>query len=90
MVSNSSKVKLHPHSCIPTKKPRKADLPTPDPQHNRLLAQVRVKMEHVIRRLKTFRILAQPYRIELRSAKGLRRKRFGLRLNRIAAISTMS
>lgn len=71
-------VKLHPHSCTPTKKPRKADLLIPERQHNRLLAQVRVKVEHVIRRLKIFRILAERYRN--------RRKRFGLRLNLIAAI----
>lgn len=70
--------KLHPHSCTPTKKPRKAELPTPERQHNRLLAQVRVKVEHMIRRLKIFRILAERYRN--------RRKRFGLRLNLIAAI----
>lgn len=70
--------KLHRHSCTPAKKLRKTELPTSERQHNRLLAQVRVKVEHVIRRLKIFRILAERYRN--------RRKRFGLRLNLIAAI----
>ena len=70
--------KLHPNSCIPTKKSRKKKLEAHDRQHNRLLAQVRVVVEHVNRRLKIFRILAERYRN--------RRKRFGLRLNLIAAI----
>lgn len=70
--------KLHPSSCTPTKKPRKGDLPDGERQHNRLLARIRVIVEHSIRRLKIFRILAERYRN--------RRKRFGLRLNLIAAI----
>lgn len=70
--------KLHPHSCTPIKKPRKLDLPDSERQHNRLLAQIRVTVEHSIRRLKIFRILAERYRN--------RRQRFGLRLNLIAAI----
>ena len=43
-----------------------------------LKAQLRVVAEHVNRRLKIFRILAERYRN--------RRKRFGLRFNLIAAI----
>lgn len=70
--------KLHPSSCTPTKKPRQSDLPGCERQHNRLLARLRVTVEHSIRRLKLFRILAERYRN--------RRKRFGLRLNLIAAI----
>lgn len=70
--------KHHAHSCTPTKKPRKAELPTSEREHNRLLARLRVRVEHSIRRLKIFRILAERYRN--------RRKRFGLRLNLIAAI----
>ena len=71
-------VKLHPNSCTPTKKPRKAKLDNCERQHNRLLAQWRVVVEHVNRRLKIFRILAERYRN--------RRRRFGLRFNLIAAI----
>lgn len=70
--------KLHLNSCTPTKKPRKAKLDKFERQHNRLLAQSRVIAEHVNRRLKIFRILAERYRN--------RRKRFGLRFNLIAAI----
>ncbi len=70
--------KLHSNSCTPTKKPRKAKLDNCERQHNRLLAQWRVMAEHVNRRLKIFRILAERYRN--------RRRRFGLRFNLIAAI----
>lgn len=70
--------KLHPSSCTPTKKPRKAKLDKFEREHNRLLAQLRVVAEHVHRRLKIFRILAERYRN--------RRRRFGLRFNLIAAI----
>jgi DDE superfamily endonuclease len=70
--------KLHPSSCIPTKKPWKAKLDKFEREHNRLLAQLRVVAEHVNRRLKIFRILAERYRN--------RRRRFGLRFNLIAAI----
>ena len=50
-------------------KNRGADLPKTERQHNRLLASLRVVAEHVNRRLKIFRILAERYRN--------RRKRFG-------------
>ena len=70
--------KLHPSSCTPTKKPRKGKLDKAERQHNRSLAQLRVVAEQINRKLKIFRILAERYRN--------RRKRFGLRLNLIAAI----
>ncbi len=70
--------RLHPSSCTPTKKPRKQKLDNYERQHNRLLARLRVVAEHVNRRLKIFRILAERYRN--------RRQRFGLRFNLIAAI----
>jgi hypothetical protein len=63
---------------IPTKKPRKANLDASERQHNRLLARLRVVIEHVNRRMKIFRILAERYRN--------RRRRYGLRFNLIAAI----
>lgn len=69
---------LHPSSCTPTKKPRKTKLDRFERQHNRLLARLRIVAEHVNRRLKIFRILAERYRN--------RRRRFGLRFNLIAAI----
>lgn len=70
--------KLHTSSCTPTKKRRKATLNPFERQHNRLLARLRVVAEHVNRRLKIFRILAERYRN--------RRRRFGLRFNLIAAL----
>jgi hypothetical protein len=70
--------KLHSNSCTPTKKSRKTKLNNSERQHNRLLARLRVVAEHVNRRLKIFRILAERYRN--------RRKRFSLRFNLIAAI----
>lgn len=45
---------------------------------NRALARLRIRVEHTIRRLKVFWILARPYRNG--------RRRFGLRLNLIAGI----
>jgi hypothetical protein len=70
--------KLHPCSCTPSKKPRQGKLSQAERQHNRNLARLRVVAEHVNRKLKVFRILAERYRN--------RRKRFGLRFNLIVAI----
>ena len=70
--------KLHAGACTPTKKPRKQPLPKEEKQHNRALARLRVRIEHVIRRFKIFRIFSGRYRN--------RRKRFGLRLNLIAGL----
>ncbi len=69
--------KLHPSSCTPTKKSPKTKLDKFERQHNRLLARLRIVAEHVNRRLKIFRILAERYRN--------RRRRFGLRFKGIAA-----
>lgn len=69
---------LHASSCTPTKKLCKRKLDKAERQHNRNLAHLRVVAEHVNRKLKIFRILAERYRN--------RRKRFGLRFNLIAAI----
>lgn len=70
--------KLHAGSCVPTRKPRGADLSTAERQHNRNLAQLRIVGEHINRRLKIFRILKEQYRN--------RRRRFGLRCNLIAGL----
>jgi DDE superfamily endonuclease len=70
--------KRHAGACTPTKKPRKQQLPKAEKQHNRALARLRVRVEHVIRRFKIFRIFSGRYRN--------RRKRLGLRLNLIAGL----
>ena len=69
---------LHDCSCTPSKKPRQGKLSKAERQHNRKLARLRVVVEHVNRKLKIFRILAERYRN--------RRRRFGLRFNLIAAL----
>lgn len=70
--------KLHAKSRTPQKKPRKSELTEEQKQSNRELASRRVVVEHVIRSLKIFRILAERYRN--------RRKRFRLRFNLIAGL----
>lgn len=62
----------------PTKKPRQQPLAEDELQHNRALVKLRVRVEHVIRRFKIFRIFSGCYRN--------RKRQFGLRLNLIAAL----
>jgi len=70
--------KRYPHSSLSTKKPRHGKVDRAERHHNQNLARMRVVVEHVNRKLKIFRILAERYRN--------RRKRFELRFNLIAAI----
>ncbi len=70
--------KLHANSQIPQKKPRKGELTDLEKKRNREFARKRVVAEHINRRLKIFKILADRYRN--------RRKRFGLRFNLIAGL----
>ena len=70
--------KIHGSSYIPIKKPKKKDLTNRQKEYNRELAKHRIYIEHVIRCLKIFRILAQPYRN--------RRRRFKLRFNLISGL----
>lgn len=65
-------------ACRTTKKPRKQKISKAEKQHNRALAKLRVRVEHVIGRFKIFRIFSGRYRN--------RRKRFGLRFNLIAGL----
>ena len=71
-------VNLHAKSRTPQKKPHKKELTDEQKQSNRELARRRVVVEHVIRCLKIFRILAERYRN--------RRQRFSLRFNLIAGL----
>ena len=70
--------KIHNSSYIPFKKAPKKSLSLSQKQYNRELARQRIYIEHVIRCLKIFRILREPYRN--------RRRRFGLRFNLIAGL----
>jgi len=70
--------KLHANSQVPPKKPREGKLSDEDKKKNRELARKRVIVEHVNRKLKIFKILADRYRN--------RRRRFGLRFNLIAGL----
>lgn len=73
--------KRHEKSKIPFKATKKHPLTKEQKQANHALSSTRVRVEHVIRTLKIFRILSERYRN--------RRRRFGLRLNLIAAICNM-
>lgn len=70
--------KRHPKSWIPHKKPRGGELTEQAKKENRQLASLRVIGEHINRRLKIFKILAERYRN--------RRKRFALRFNLLAGL----
>jgi IS5 family transposase len=70
--------KLHTNSQVPKKKPRNGELTDLEKKRNRELARKRVVGEHINRKLKIFKILADRYRN--------RRKRFGLRFNLIAGL----
>lgn len=71
-------LKLHANSQTPIKKPKGKSLDLNERRSNRDLACRRVIAEHVNRRLKIFRILAECYRN--------RRRRVGLRFNLIAGL----
>jgi len=63
---------------LPKKKSKHHPLTDAQKATNRQLSRERFVIEHIIRSLKIFRILAERYRN--------RRKRFGLRFNLIAAL----
>ena len=70
--------KRHAKSRTPIKKPRGKQLATADKLRNRALASQRIVGEHVIGKLKVFKILAERYRN--------RRRRFGLRVHLLASL----
>jgi len=71
-------MKIHANSKTPYKKSKYHPLTAEQKQENRALSSQRIYVEHVIGKLKFFRILSERYRN--------RRKRFSLRFNLIAAI----
>lgn len=74
--------KIHKISQTPKKKSKHHPLTKEEKAKNRALAKARIYGEHVIGKLKIFRILKERYRN--------RRKRFGLRFNLIASIYNLS
>ena len=70
--------KLHANSRLPVKKPKGGSLTQAQKALNRQLARERICIEHINRRFKIFKILAERYRN--------RRRRYGLRCNLIAAL----
>jgi hypothetical protein len=70
--------KIISNSQVPQKKSKKKPLTKEQKQSNKKIAQLRILNEHVIGRLKRFKIIAERYRN--------RRKRFALRFNLIAGI----
>ena len=70
--------KIHSNTSMPKKKSKKKPLTSDDKKTNRNLSSQRVLNEHVIGKIKRFKIVADKYRN--------RRKRFGLRFNLIAGI----
>jgi IS5 family transposase len=74
--------KIHSNSETPTKKSKKHPLTDEQKEKNRLLSSKRIFCEHVIGKLKIFRILKERYRN--------RRKRFSLRFNLISALYNLA
>lgn len=72
----------HGHSITPHKVTKARRLTPEERQENRVLASTRLRVEHVIRRLKIFRVLQDVYRH--------RRRRFSFRVNLIAALCNHS
>ena len=70
--------KEHPNTAKPFKKSKLHPLTKEQKRANREQARERIAVENVIGSIKRFRILSERYRS--------RRKRFGLRLNLVAAI----
>ena len=68
----------HGHSLTPHKATKHHALTNEERRENRALARFRQPIEHVIRRLKIFRVLKEVYRH--------RRRRFALRLTLIAGL----
>lgn len=73
---------MHNNTDIPKKKSKKNPLDKEAKKRNREISSERVLVEHIIREVKIFRVAAEKYRN--------RRKRFGLRINLIAAFYNRS
>ena len=74
--------KLHANARTPKKKSKHHRLTDAEKASNKALSRQRIGCEHVMARLKVFKILAERYRN--------RRRRFGLRFNLIAALCNLA
>ena len=70
--------KIHGNSIVPKKSSKKKPLTKEERQMNKKISSLRVPNEHVIGRIKVFRVIGSRYRNK--------RRRFGLRFNLIAGI----
>jgi len=70
--------KLHKNSLIPIKESKKHKLTKQEKAYNKKLARLRVVIEHINAKIKTFKIMAYPYRN--------RRRRHLLRMSLICGI----
>ena len=70
--------KIRMNSDIPYRRKRNAELSKDNKKYNHLLSSKRIFVEHVIGRLKRFKVISERYRN--------RRHRFGLRFNLIAGV----
>lgn len=70
--------KIHTNTFMPKKRSKKHPLTPEDKNNNHELSSMRVLNEHVIGKIKRFKIVSDKYRN--------RRKRFGLRFNLIAGV----
>ena len=88
VLKNRMETKLRKYRCAPKstgeismpmwKLDRNSLLFDVEKKYNKMIGKIRVVIEHINSQLKTFRILSERYRN--------RRKRFGLRINLIAAL----
>ena len=70
--------KVHPNSDFPYKTTKNKPLDEDEKEYNRGLSNFRVKVEHIIGDIKTFKILSERYRNK--------RKKYGVKVNIIAGI----
>lgn len=70
--------KIHTNTFMPKKRSKKHPLTAEDKKNNHELSSMRVLNEHVIGKIKRFKIVSDKYRN--------RRRRFGLRFNLIAGV----
>ncbi|ETO91545.1 MAG: 50S ribosomal protein L7/L12 [Candidatus Xenolissoclinum pacificiensis L6] len=74
--------RYHKKSVYPYKNTKCQKITSVAKDHNTLLAKNRIKVEHIIRNIKTFNILSHKYRNK--------RKRYNIKFNTIAGIVNLN